>query len=505
MDIESPPIGGLFYYFSNAKNTTMTDINEELFNQPNTEFSEHLNIPYNERIIFSARFGMGKTTFLKWYFEQSIVKEKYNTIHLFPVNYSVATNEDIFKYIKYDVIVELLRNGYEVKEDDVKLSKVFKQFFKKNYEKIAASIIHMIPLLGKEVIDSYDRIRPLIDTFFDIQEKIKLENNEGDRLITYLETLENSEGNIFEDDFITKIIEAVLSRAKDKNTNDEKENILIIDDLDRIDPEHIFRLLNIFAAHFDRSNNTKNKFGFDKVIFVCDINNIREIFRHKYGLNVDFNGYIDKFFSNQIFHFKHVEYYKEFAESILMNAKINVGPNNVPLYDLNFSQTIRTYLDIFISNIAFDLRNVIKWGDYSLQYKSFKLNNHSILLYEYDCVLVLKFLSEIFGDKNKLIEFISSLENKKIFIGNDIEHERNLICGDLVRLLDFSNKSLRHNNTIDYIINGENLNFQYTSGRSPYLNKIINYKDNSIQNMTDKDFLLLLNRAVRVLDENHFF
>ena len=37
----------------------------------------------------------------------------------------------------------------------------------------------------------------------------------------------------------------------DQLKKDGKKTVLIIDDLDRIDPEHIFRLLNVFAAHLD--------------------------------------------------------------------------------------------------------------------------------------------------------------------------------------------------------------------------------------------------------------
>ncbi len=51
-----------------------------------------------------------------------------------------------------------------------------------------------------------------------------------------------------------------------------KEVVRILDDLDRIDTEHIFRLLNVFVAQVDvvGKGENDNKFGFDKVIFVCD-------------------------------------------------------------------------------------------------------------------------------------------------------------------------------------------------------------------------------------------
>ena len=74
----------------------------------------------------------------------------------------------------------------------------------------------------------------------------------------------------------------------------EKRKVLIIDDLDRMDPDHIFRIMNVFAAQFDHERFGYNKFAFDKVIIVCDLDNLRNLFAHKYGSNVDFSGYIDK-------------------------------------------------------------------------------------------------------------------------------------------------------------------------------------------------------------------
>lgn len=485
----------------------MTDINKELFKQPNTEFTQHLNIPFNERIIFSARFGMGKTTFLKWYFQQSAIKEKYNTIHLFPVNYSVATNEDIFKYIKYDVIVELLRNGYEVIEEDVKLSKVFKQFFKKNYEKIAASIIHMIPLLGKEVIDSYDRIRPLIDTFFDIQEKMKLENNEGDRLIKYLENLESSEGNIFEDDIITQIIEAVLDRAKHSDGGD-KENILIIDDLDRIDPEHIFRLLNIFAAHFDRSNNSKNKFGFDKVIFVCDINNIREIFRHKYGINVDFTGYINKFYSNTIYNFNHVEYYSTFVLNQLQKITIDdiMGQYNINSFTDNFKSIIKSFLQIFITTRVFDIRNIVKWEKNSnLLYKDhFRLNNTHISFFDKVAIIAIKYISETLGDVNSFYKAISDLKGQEIFTNTNNTFIRNQLCAELVLLINTGIK-WHDDGVIRMRVSNRNLDFHYKDTSAGYTLEKIKPVDTGYveENTTDDDLIELLLKSVKLLHSNN--
>ena len=41
---------------------------DSLFEKPTKNFSEHLEIPDNERILFSGIYGIGKTTFLKYFF-----------------------------------------------------------------------------------------------------------------------------------------------------------------------------------------------------------------------------------------------------------------------------------------------------------------------------------------------------------------------------------------------------------------------------------------------------
>lgn len=80
-----------------------TEINIE---KPASDFLEHLTS--NNRILFSGAFGIGKTFFLKQFFEIQEIKANYNVFHLFPINYQISTNEDIFELIKYDIVFHLL-------------------------------------------------------------------------------------------------------------------------------------------------------------------------------------------------------------------------------------------------------------------------------------------------------------------------------------------------------------------------------------------------------------
>ena len=81
------------------------------------DFKQHLDIDGNSRILFSAPFGKGKTTYLQSFFEYH--KEDYETFHLFPVNYEISSNENIMDYIKYDLVGKLYEQNTEqnTKED----------------------------------------------------------------------------------------------------------------------------------------------------------------------------------------------------------------------------------------------------------------------------------------------------------------------------------------------------------------------------------------------------
>jgi len=83
-----------------------TYIDFALFKLLKSRFQEHLLEPANQRTIFSGKFGSGKTIFLNDFFKEN--KSLFLPIVLHPVNYSIASNEDIFEYIKYDILLELL-------------------------------------------------------------------------------------------------------------------------------------------------------------------------------------------------------------------------------------------------------------------------------------------------------------------------------------------------------------------------------------------------------------
>ena len=66
----------------------------------------------------------------------------------------------------------------------------------------------------------------------------------------------NTAGCIYEEDGYTKLIRMAIEWiSQDHSLNGEerkaKKPVLIIEDLDRLDPKHLFRILNVVSAHIE--------------------------------------------------------------------------------------------------------------------------------------------------------------------------------------------------------------------------------------------------------------
>lgn len=273
-------------------------------------FKGHLDI--NERTIFSAKFGDGKTFFLnefkKEYSDENKKKvdkkEKYYFITLYPVNYSVAENQDIFEYIKRDILLQLAI--------DEKLNPV-------DFDAIATSIFTWENL--KEVICFLISTLPEGKILNKILEKgeifIKKYKDKQTTFQKYQSWFTSQKGGLYEHDGYTELIIETLKYIKSSGY----KTVLIIEDLDRIDPAHLFRILNVLGAHIDEhiykdSENT-NKFGFDNIITVFDYNTTENIFHHFYGKDANYKGYINKFTSHQPFYYSIDEIAREYLYKVI--------------------------------------------------------------------------------------------------------------------------------------------------------------------------------------------
>jgi len=343
------------------------------------DFHEHIKPEHNKRILFSAPFGAGKTYFLEQFFKK---QEDYIPVKLYPVDYSVSSNEDIFELIKHDLLVYLMENfspEIALEKQDVDLLIAGKIWLESKLD-----IFLFLPALAK-LVPGAETITELTaelkNTFSQIvKHKADLGQDELEVIIKYLAQEKLRSGSIRELDGITGRIKEFIQRIRQAKQG--KEIILVIDDMDRLDPDHIFRLFNIFTAHHE-SQTEENKFGFDKVIFVCDIVNIHHIFVHKYGPLVDFQGYINKFYSTAIYKFDFREFLSEnLASFFIKNVTTNMGhdiqasPNsiaNISSREPKFAETLQYMMKGLITIDSIKVRNFTKLSTYEYPMGQFRI------------------------------------------------------------------------------------------------------------------------------------
>ena len=245
-------------------------------------FRDHLNIA--PRVVFSAKFGDGKTTFLKKMKEHEVMKD-YHFFTLHPINYSVSKNEDVFEYIKRDILLQLAKEGFL---DNFDLGAAVNTIY--NWQTLYEALTFILQFIpnGGAIVKLIDKAKSLCD-------KYKQEENTWK---VYEETFKSQRGGIYEEDGYTMLIRHGI----DIIHREDKKTCLIIEDLDRIDPGHLFRILNVIGAHVDDENGY-NKFGFTNIVAVMDYGITKHIFRHFYGEEANYDGYMSKFTSHYVFNY----------------------------------------------------------------------------------------------------------------------------------------------------------------------------------------------------------
>lgn len=272
------------------------------------DFDMHLKS--HPRTILSARFGDGKSTFLAA--AEKKLQNRYVFLTLFPVNYQVADNLDVFDLIKRDLLFQLYEKGlvqdsYEIPDE---IASFF--FLQNNWEAFAEETLKFM-----SYFDSSNTIKATLGAAKFLKciqrkyESFKANGGDiGEQLDRFITSFDNRKG-IYEADPITTIICDIIKDWKSRNKR--KKICLVFEDMDRIDPAHIFRILNVISAHMDYGYKygispksyslAGNKFGVDNIVVCLDYSNLSKIFSHFYGNDAGFDGYINKFCDKGIFYY----------------------------------------------------------------------------------------------------------------------------------------------------------------------------------------------------------
>lgn len=280
------------------------------------EFDKHLKS--HPRTILSARFGDGKSFFLSA--ARKRLKNRYAFLTVYPVNYQVAETQDIFEYIKRDLLVQLYSQGVVPESYEIPDSIASFFFLQNNWQQFAEEFLKTLSYL-----DTSNAITATLGAakfLMALKKKYDaFKNNGGEigvRLDNFIASFDNK--GIYESDPITSILCDIIKSWKKEHRL--RKVCLVFEDMDRIDPAHIFRILNVISAQMDygykyglspkSSSLAGNKFGVDNIVVCLDYDNLKHIFHHFYGPKACFDGYINKFSDKGIFHYSLQEQVHQF-------------------------------------------------------------------------------------------------------------------------------------------------------------------------------------------------
>ena len=303
-------------------------------------FEDHLLS--HDRVVLSAKFGDGKTFFLKKFKEKCMMdaESPFEFITLYPVNYQVLGNKDIFELIKHDVLLQILQAGIIDVRYEITDRMAFEFYVQSHFCTVGESFFEMLKSCGADdmVTKGFLAAFKSVNWLKSLKDKVGKFKKEIDQtafLDNYLSTFD--ENSVYENDIITKIIRDNIKAYQEKNG---KRVVLVIEDMDRLDPAHLFRIMNVFSAHMDygyRSmlpiNNTLvgNKFGVSNVVFVMHEKNTEALFRHFYGECADYDGYMSKFYNKDIFRFSLAEEKENYALA-LISQETGLGEERIKEY-----------------------------------------------------------------------------------------------------------------------------------------------------------------------------
>lgn len=408
-------------------------------------FSTFLEEQDNKNIVFSGIFGIGKTYFLRKFFHGN---SQYKTAYISPINYSISKNEDILEYIKFDIIFELSKMGIVFNKLNCSSSLALQLYIQNHFNDLAESLLKM----GEKLCFKTDILKTIFDLIKELDKyRDSISINEEKEFTEFLNHYSVKTGSIYEDNAITQLIREMIQSLK----KDEKESVLIIDDLDRIDPDHIFRILNILSAHDNFHETNEHKFGFDKIIIVCDIDNIRNIYKSKYGIDVDFNGYIDKFYSKEIYHFDNTKNIIKNIADILAST-ISCGNNFVGNRRFFSSIVCQCILSALIENRSLNIRTLLKCEERNIDsHRTVEIPQRTIYVDSIPCIAIFEFITSLYGSAIETEKCLSKLKASSF-----AEYSRNHILDAFIILAGYDKSKLKIGDHsfegIDYHINEEN-------------------------------------------------
>ena len=321
---------------------------------------------------------------------------------IYPVNYSVAKDEDVFEYIKRDIILQLNKDGLL---DNVDINALFDSII--DFSDLQALVSFLLSFISGGGF--YDKV---LQKFCKKKDKYQEKKQTAEK---YLLSFSQIKGSIYENDGYTTLIRKAIDWMKEDHVMNgpewkKKKAVLIIEDLDRLDPKHLFRILNVLSAHIDDTTTpdvVTNKFGFSNIVLVMDYETTKHIFHHFYGKDACYEGYMGKFLSREPFRYSIRPY---LAVPLERDLSKKLG---IPHVFVSFSRLWLRISELSIRDLKkltlFDTQERIKkdYFEYNKMKFSTSLPLFHLILYMVECGM---FVNEIVTDLKTQITHVSKGE-----------------------------------------------------------------------------------------------
>ena len=144
------------------------------------EFRRHLLS--HPRTILSAKYGDGKSFFLQEFEKDKKVQEKFVLLKLYPVNYQVIENKDIFNLIKYDLLFQLFDKGLLDATQEISSLNLFYTYIRSKDKDIIqflcemAAVVGLLPKQFGSIIDKADQLKKKWEQYKDGNGNAELSN-----------------------------------------------------------------------------------------------------------------------------------------------------------------------------------------------------------------------------------------------------------------------------------------------------------------------------------------
>jgi hypothetical protein len=193
---------------------------------------------------------------------------------------------------------------------------------------------------------------------------------------------------------------------------------------------------------------TENKFGFDKVIVCCDVDNIKKIFKNRYGSDVDFNGYIDKFYTSHIYYFNNKATICNIIEDVVRSFKITDVQS--PAFKTKYFEFFRNILFSMVYSGTLNLRLLKNWRGkrFALEQLPSNIGTCSVTVESLHIVQLFSVLIKMFNNIDALMEAL----NKTTFFPIRKYSECKGALADLVLLASYKKHFFKNGTgeSIDY-------------------------------------------------------